>query len=298
MKASPFFSIIVPTYNRADIISSTIHSLLKQDFHDFEIIVVDDGSADETGERIKRDFAANEKVFYYSKQNEERGAARNYGAKKAHGKYVNFFDSDDLALSNHLSEAHSLIQKNNSPPFFHLNYRTENEKGVILSQGEDLTNIDSLVLDGNPFSCNGVFMQKELCSANPFQEDRKIAASEDYLLWLRLVARYDFCYSNTVTSIIIEHADRSVNQIQKDKLIERKMGMLNYALSDEFILAKFGSSIKRIELNTLTYIALHLALSNYKKDAMKFYKRALRLSPISVLSKRSLAIVKHLILPK
>src|SRR5690242_17185435 len=117
---APLFSIVIPTYNRAHLIGKTIQSALQQDFKDFEILVVDDGSKDNTGDVVKS--FTDPRVQYFKKENAERGAARNYGVARAKGKYINFFDSDDLMYPNHLSVANELIGSIGSPEFFHLGY--------------------------------------------------------------------------------------------------------------------------------------------------------------------------------
>ena len=94
MKACPLFSVIIPTFNRADFIGKTVESVLRQTFTDFEIIVIDDGSTDNTAEIIAP--IIDERLTYHFKQHEERAAARNAGTKLARGEYVTFLDSDDL----------------------------------------------------------------------------------------------------------------------------------------------------------------------------------------------------------
>ncbi|MCC7193638.1 MAG: glycosyltransferase family 2 protein [Phycisphaeraceae bacterium] len=89
----PFFSVIIPTYNREKLISATIDSIFAQSFHDFEVIVVDDGSTDRTLEVIGR---YGDRVKVLRQQNGGPGAARNTGIKNARGEYVAFLDSDDL----------------------------------------------------------------------------------------------------------------------------------------------------------------------------------------------------------
>ena len=79
------FSIVIPTYNRSQLIKTTIKSLLNQTCTDFEIIVVDDGSIDNT-ETVIEEIVSN-KISYHKIKNSERGFARNFGAKIAKGKY-------------------------------------------------------------------------------------------------------------------------------------------------------------------------------------------------------------------
>src|SRR6476660_9734655 len=115
-----FFSVVVPTYNRADLITKTLQSLLNQQYTNYEIIVVDDGSTDNTEEVVKS--LDNQRIIYVKKNNAERAAARNYGAAMAKGEYINFFDSDDLAYPNHMSEAIRIIKQHQKPEWFHLSY--------------------------------------------------------------------------------------------------------------------------------------------------------------------------------
>ncbi len=107
MQANLFFSVVIPTYNRASFVGKTIQSLLAQTYSHFEIIVVDDGSTDDT-EAVVRGIRS-DKLTYHKKKNGERAAARNTGARLAKGDYVNFFDSDDLAYPVHLHTALDLI---------------------------------------------------------------------------------------------------------------------------------------------------------------------------------------------
>src|SRR5690554_6195096 len=100
---SPFFSIVIPTYNRAEIIGETIQSVINQSFSDFELLIVDDGGTDET-DKVVATFP-DKRITYFKKENAERGAARNFGANKSKGKYLNFLDSDDLLYPNHLETA-------------------------------------------------------------------------------------------------------------------------------------------------------------------------------------------------
>ncbi|HXA00429.1 MAG TPA: glycosyltransferase family A protein, partial [Cytophagaceae bacterium] len=171
------FSLVIPTYNRASFISKTLASLLSQKNQDFEIIVVDDGSTDNTEEVVKS-FNDN-KIRYYKKDNAERGVARNYGAARANGDYINFFDSDDLAYDNHILEAENVIRNNPGILLFHLSFDWKTPGGSIMRVCEDHGDkINSHLIKENMLSCNGVFIKKELALRFPFPEDRRMAASE------------------------------------------------------------------------------------------------------------------------
>ena len=90
---SPFVSVVIPTYNRAECIKEAIDSVLNQSFQDFELIVVDDGSTDNTHEIVG---AYGSRVNYFKQENHGAAHARNSGVKVAKGEWVAFLDSDDL----------------------------------------------------------------------------------------------------------------------------------------------------------------------------------------------------------
>ena len=97
----PFFSIIIPTYNRAHVIMRPIDSVLRQTFEDWELIIVDDGSTDDT-KSIIESYHDN-RIRYVWQENQERSAARNHGIALAKGEWICFLDSDDDYYPNHLA---------------------------------------------------------------------------------------------------------------------------------------------------------------------------------------------------
>lgn len=90
------FSIIVPVYNVSKYLNKCINSMLEQTYDNFEIILVDDGSTDDSGKICDSFIDANEKIRVFHKENGGLSSARNYGLKRAEGEYVIFLDSDDF----------------------------------------------------------------------------------------------------------------------------------------------------------------------------------------------------------
>ena len=86
-----FFSIIIPVYNRSHLLGETIDTVLTQSYPGFEIIIVDDGSTENIRKVLDEKYINEPRVKYFRKQNEERGAARNFGLKQAKGDYAVFF---------------------------------------------------------------------------------------------------------------------------------------------------------------------------------------------------------------
>ena len=90
---SPRVSVVIPTYNRADKVRKGVESVLAQSFTDLEVIVVDDGSSDETGQTLKHAFG--DRIRYYFQSNQGVSVARNKGIEEARGEWIAFLDSDD-----------------------------------------------------------------------------------------------------------------------------------------------------------------------------------------------------------
>lgn len=103
MTNSPLVSIIVPTYNNEKYLANCIDSLLAQTFQDFEVIVVDDGSTDQTIKLLKA-FKTNPRIRVHSQPNSGISAARNQGLKLSRGKFISFVDSDDCVTPDFLEK--------------------------------------------------------------------------------------------------------------------------------------------------------------------------------------------------
>ena len=107
----PKVSVIIPTYNRRDVIMKTVESVLSQTEQDLEVIVVDDGSVDDTQSIIKN--LNDNRVSYFYKTNGGPSSARNLGLSKANGKYLAFLDSDDFWPDNYLEVMTGYLESNN-----------------------------------------------------------------------------------------------------------------------------------------------------------------------------------------
>lgn len=155
MQFQEFITIIIPVYNGEHYISRCLNSVLKQSYKNYEIVVVDDGSTDNTGKIVKRyaDINQNIKIFY----TEHKGVshARNYGISLAEGKYVAFVDADDEVDSGYLEILYRLIKEQNAQiavcGLYHVNTKracagAESSKGSAVWDPTDVT-----VTDGRGF---------------------------------------------------------------------------------------------------------------------------------------------------
>ena len=292
---SPIFSIIIPTYNRGHLIGKTIESVIGQEFKDFEILVVDDGSTDNT-EQVVLAFG-DRRIQYLRKQNGERGAARNYGAARAKGKYINFFDSDDLMYPNHLLVATEVIASANNPEFFHLAYDHQRQDGVVTRKVNNFHDkIQYEILFDNKLSCNGVFLRSDIALKYRFEEDRVLASSEDWELWIRLICCFKLFYSNNITSSVVNHDQRSLFTIPAQKVIERDLLLIEKLKYNDSVLKTYGKAFQKYIAQRYTFFMLCLSEEKKKIEVWRWGIRAVFTYPLIITSKRFLASIKNSIL--
>jgi len=284
-------SIIVPCYNRQDKIEATILSLLNQSNKNFEIIIVDDGSTDQTYLCLLK-FKEFNNISIYKIKNSERGAARNFGASKAKGLYLNFFDSDDLAKNNHIETASKKIQQFFRPEVFHLSYEhLVNEKKIkkFIKEGK----LNSYIFKRNILSCNGVFIRSDIFFEEKFCENRDLSGSEDWDLWLRLANRFTFYGFSQITSVIIDHKERSMNS-QNVNQIKKRIDLLLKRVSNKETFNFSTINKLKIKSELYSYMSLHF-LTNNKIFSTKFLFYSILLFPINILSRRSINIIYKII---
>lgn len=128
-------SVIIPTFNRADRVVEAIKSVQRQTYPHMQIIVVDDGSTDDTKKRVQ-EF---ENVEYFYQENQRQGAARNYGLSKAKGDYIATLDSDDVWNENFLTNSIECLEKQNLD-FVFSNWKTK-KTGKLFSSAWELSKI-------------------------------------------------------------------------------------------------------------------------------------------------------------
>ena len=292
MKLNILFSVIIPTHNRASFIAKTILSVLNQTYENFELILVDDGSTDNTEEIVNS--IKDERIKYFKIPNSERGAARNFGMGKSKGDYITFLDSDDYFYVSYLKNARESLLKFDSPAFFHLGYEVRNSNAKLMFKIDFLkSDTSGFIFKGNPLSCMGVFLRKDVAEKFHFNEDRQLSGSEDWELWLRIIANYGIKIDNRVSACLVQHEERSVLHFNEEKLYKRKELALKYAFQDTVVQEKFKKNYRQIDAYADGYIALHLLLSGKNINSLKYISKSIFGYPLSVFSRRFLVFNKY-----
>jgi glycosyltransferase involved in cell wall biosynthesis len=288
------FSIVIPTYNRAKFIRNTIDSLLIQSYENFEIIVVDDGSTDNTAEMVQS--IEHPRVTYYPKANEERAVARNFGARKAKGNFVTFLDSDDYVYPQHLTEARDFLFDYPDAKVFHLAYEIKDDKGRLLRKVEKQKPINDNIIFGNSLATNGMFIERNTMLNNLFNEDRKLSALEDWELWIRLAAQFPIYHVNQVTSVLVQHDLRSVMTDNVTGIRDKVDTFCEHVMADQKNRAKYGELLKNATASAKTYAALHIAMTGKSKGlSWQYLRKGIADSTSQLFTKRSVVTLLFLL---
>ncbi len=193
----PRVSVVIPAYNSAAFLREAIQSVLNQTYSDFEVVVVDDGSTDNT-ESVVRSFG--DRVSYLKQDNRGAGAARNHGIKRSKGKYVAFLDSDDLWLPGKLAEQIPLLDRDAEIGLVYSDWAVVPEQGD--AEPSYLRNrpaasgyvFDELVQSGFILTSGTVVRRSCLDEVGDFDETLSIA--QDFDLWLRICYRWKIARVN------------------------------------------------------------------------------------------------------
>lgn len=241
----PFFSVIIPLYNKEKFVENTLQSVLDQTFTNYEIIIVNDCSTDSGVEKIAPYLTDSIRLIEHSK-NKGLSASRNTGISNSKAKYVTFLDADDLWKPDYLTEIKSLIDKYPSAKLFATNYEEIYPENLILSPKNELIKLDNnqLIEDyfkislGQPLYCAcSLCVDKSVFDSVGFY-DEKITYSEDIDFNIRANLKFSLAYSKkALVSYIIFSENQLTNSSLKNKSIP------NFDKYEEA--AKQNNSLKR-----------------------------------------------------
>lgn len=273
---SPKVSVIIPTHNRAHLIGRSIQSVLNQTYQDFEIIVVDDGSTDNTREVIK-EFQRKDKRINYTKHDKNKGgsAARNTGIKASRGEYIAFQDSDDEWLPEKLEKQIEVFKK--EPAEVGIVYSdmwriTKNEKRYFYSP--KIMPKDKIIYEqALDYGVSNIGIQTSLIKKEVFDKagmfDEKFPRFIDLEFFIRLSKHYYFFH---IEEPLVNYfdADKGISSNPKTLITARKL-----------ILEKYFEDIKKNK-ETLAkhYIGICNSLykSNEFEEAREYSQVILRMS--------------------
>jgi len=271
-----FFTIVIPVYNRLELLEEAVNSVLAQTFTGFKLLIVNDGSTVENAAARLDRYRADSRVSVIHQENKERGAARNAGFKQSDSDYVVFFDSDDKMHPDHLQALHEKIIEVNYPDFIASKYFIKNQKGL---RGSDLQSMPEgvydyhVLLNGNPFACN-VCVKRGNPGLKLFVEDRKYSIMEDWLFLFQNLRTTTLFLIDKITLTMNDHEERSM-QSNHDLMVEKKF------LAYEWIKSTVDISqaeATMLEAHVNYFCAIHCYAAHERRKALQYLGKTIRLS--------------------
>ncbi|MDB9281516.1 glycosyltransferase family 2 protein [Halorubrum ezzemoulense] len=251
-------SVVIPTYNRADVLPRAIESVLNQTYSDFEIIVVDDGSTDNT-EEVVTSYTDDRVEYIPFSGNEGANAARNEGIRQSNGKYISFLDSDDKLLPTYFEEC--VVQLDNSGDdigavFTSFRVYEDGSLSDITVAPSGRVGFQDIIEENSigGFSCITI---KRSVFESIEQLDEDLPSSQDYDFFIRLLNSYDaigiekplleyYLSDNSISTNIERKIDGQIQIEKKHGNVLSDKRLANHHYSRGFLYMDDGSRSRAI----------------------------------------------------
>lgn len=276
MKKNPLVSVILPTYNRASLLPRAIKSVVNQTYNNFELIIIDDNSSDNTKEIVKN-FEDKRIKYIRHKENKGGAAARNTGIELAKGEYIAFQDSDDEWLPQKLEKQVKVFRK--LPQKFGVVYsgywQLKNGQKKYLPSSKIHPregNLADILLKGNFITTQTAIVRKD-CLINSGMFDGTLPRLQDWELWIRISQHSFFKYINE-PMVVTYFGHQSISS-DKDAHLKALI----------IFVKKHGKNLKN---NRKLFASYYFSISNsffLKKEFKKgkeYLAKALKKNPFSV----------------
>ncbi len=236
-------SVVIPTYEREQLVPRAIESVLAQSFMPYEIIVVDDGSTDNTKKVLSEKFG--KKIRYFYKKNGGVSSARNYGMRKAKGDLVAFLDSDDIWMKDKLEIQTEYLRRYPKLDFVFSDCNNVRDGKIVtkslLAYSEHgdkiagsegiIKNMLNYIIEENMISTSTVLFRRA-CIKKAGYMDEDLPVAEDREYWIRLASVFNFGYVGGVLASRILHGKNLVDD--QIKLLEANIKLYKLLKSGRY----------------------------------------------------------------
>lgn len=292
---SPLLSVIIPTYNHARFLPQAVKSVFDQTYQNFEIIVVDDGSTDNTRETAQN-YSKDCRFRYIYQENRGLAASRNTGLRTVQGEYVAFLDADDVFLPRKLEIQLDWFETHPSCGMVFSGFYFMNDQGELIRAHEPWLDVPTLevkdLLFGNPTSVHAVLVKKQwLDRVGGF--DETLRRIEDWDIWLRVV--HAGCKVEWVKEIVCGYR-LSPGQMTKDATAQKHVSK---RVMDKFFQQEgLPVELKALQTEVYTRIYINFAPQEYGyeqfEEAKDSVAKAIKLTP-DLLGTRYLELLNRLV---
>lgn len=295
------FSIIIPCYNVEGYISSTINSVLKQKYNNWELILVNDGSTDDTTKILEKYNKKHERITLIEQDNNGVSSARNKGLKKAKGKFIFFLDGDDFIRPDLLFKANKVFDGNPDVDIFSFGFNIVNKNNQVI-KSYTYDDKDSHIFSSNDFmnlyltkkirqSMCSFIVKKEVLSKNKIYFSKNISYGEDQEVQLKSIFHSNKIFYSAKP--FFEYLQRESSAVNNNISIKRiDLIKVISSLREYFICKKIDDELLKDLNNYLSMIFIFLFREGVKQNANSFYFEELS-SYSNVFKKTSINFTKY-----
>lgn len=266
----PYFSIIIPLYNKESLVENTLKSIFNQTFTDYEIIVVNDGSTDKSEAIILK--SNDNRIRFYSQNNQGVSAARNVGIKESKGDFIAFLDADDYWYPNHLEIMERLIEDCPHAGLYASRYISKvSEKKFITNSFLNIDeNFSGIVPDFFYSSLvsrialtSAVIIPKAVFDKTGFF-NTSITSGQDLDLWIRIAILFPVAITGNST---VEYNAMDYSSLSKKNIRDKKLIDFSVFQKEE---ATHPTLKSFLDVNRMDY-ALKFKISGNRTEAYQYY---------------------------
>lgn len=284
-------SVVIPLFNKDRHIRKTLQSALAQTYEDFELIVVNDGSTDESESEVLS--LTDPRIRYFKTENRGVSAARNFGISKSQGELIAFLDADDWWKPWHLQKLSELFSDFGHAGLFCMNYvraysQTKNRVPKFIGLPEEFPwrgivpdFFHSSYIDRIAWTSAVAVPKKILAEIGNFDENITLGAGEDLDLWIRIAVRYPVAFDSEYSAYHNLSAD---NRMSLTQTRHRSFALLDQFKPDE----ERNPSLKRFLNLYRAEFALKMKLDSDKRYG--FYRRGIDVENLSAKTRLLLAL--------
>jgi glycosyltransferase involved in cell wall biosynthesis len=293
----PEVTVIIPTYNRARYIGSTIETVQQQTFADWELFIVDDGSTDNTAE-VVAGYLGDKRIHYIKQQNNERAVTRNKGIEESSSPYIAFLDADDLWHPEKLAKQLQAIKAQPDAGLcytltddidpdgkrLHKTGRSHPYSGRVFDQ----------LLRSNFIRISSVLVGRaSLERVGSFDTDVALLGGEDWDLWLRIARQYSVCLVREELNFYRVHPENT----SPDQIVKSGLAVVDKVYSGSERLS--DSRVTRSEARANVYLIAARSPSTLltKSDRTHLLMMGVQNHPLSILGVSGAGAVALVFLP-
>ena len=256
-------SIIMPAYNSAATISESVASALSQSHRNIELVIVDDGSRDDTADICRRHAAQDNRIRLISQSNRGVSAARNTGIKAARGEYVAFLDADDLWETDKIEQQMNSVRMHPGSIVLTgmIRFSGDGSARRFLTTTDPPPFIDQekyarqvLNLQNHEMGSFGTALVPTRCLGETFLFDERLRTSEDWDLWLRLAFRYPFENINEPLRLYRKYAGSLTTQTRMQGTLKGQLYIIDKVRQSKLL---SNADIKMAQMNKYLEFAGH-----------------------------------------